>query len=136
MPPIAIAAGIGAVGSLAGAVIQSRSQNKALSAQERANAQAMEYQREQDAARQKQWEVWQRNREALLKRYGVDIGSFTPEAPAAAAAPGGAAPRPVQSAMGRVPTGSTMGELMQQPQGAWNDWGNYGLERGDGPVGG
>ena len=129
MPPVVIAAGIGAAGSLIGGALQNRAQGRATEAGLQANREALAYQREQDAKREAAMQAYQANREALLRRYGVDIGQGAP--PVAAA---GAAGRPIQSAMGRVPgrslpVGATMGDLDREP-GAWNDWSTYGLRRG------
>jgi hypothetical protein len=78
--PAAVA--VPAIASLAGtaasAIVGHKAQSNAQKSQERANAQALAYQREQDAARRQDYQqamaVWDANRRALLQRYGVNIG--------------------------------------------------------------
>ena len=155
MPPVVIAAGIAAVGAITAAKLSSDASGDAIDAQMSASDKALAYQREQDAKREEAMQAWQGNREALLRRYGVDIalspnkpeplsrderefrlGSRLPEgrmplganqAPPAQVASGG--PAQVPGAAPQVPVGSNVGELMQRP-GAWNDWEALGLRRG------
>ena len=102
MPPVAIAAGIGAVGSLASGYLASRSANKATKAQSQSNAAALAFERERDARRQanyeaamgayrNQWDAWNQGRMALLQRYGVDVTPFQSR-PAVTPAPAQTAP--------------------------------------------
>lgn len=76
---------IGAVGSLGGAIVGSRSQNKATEASSRANAAALQYQREKDTLGRQDWEkamrAYEANRNALLRRYGVDVPASAYGAP-------------------------------------------------------
>jgi len=92
MPPAVIAAGIGAAGVLGGSIISSRSSNKATQASADANKQALDYTKEQDAARraeydkamtayQAQWEAWNAQRMGLLQRYGVNVTGMSPQQP-------------------------------------------------------
>lgn len=85
MPGALAAPIIGAVGSLGGALIGSRQAGKAQQSQERANAAALQYQREQDTMNRSDWakamEAYQANRNALLQRYGISV----PQAPMAQA---------------------------------------------------
>lgn len=103
-------------GTVGGAIMGSRSANKATKAQSDANTQALQFQREQEAARrqdyQRAMQAYEVNRNALLKRYGIDVGPSTYAQPAQAPqgagfAPQGRPPMPPQGApMGR-PMGVT-----------------------------
>lgn len=77
MPPVVIAAGIGAAGALGGAALSSRASGKASESQERSTSEALAFEREQakraEAAYQQQWMERQAMRSALLKRYGIDV---------------------------------------------------------------
>lgn len=145
------AAIIPAAASVAGAVIGSRATNKATQSAQQANQQALAYQRQQEnirkaeydaAVRQyrEQWMAWQANRDALLRRYGVDIAP-----PAASAAPAGptlgslistptqpaiAPATPEEAANASPASRRTLGYMMGggSPElGSWNDWSRYGL---------
>lgn len=135
MPPVVIAAGITAAGAIGSAVANRSAQKRATDVGLQANREAMAYQREQDAKREAAMQAYQANREALLRRYGVDIGQGAPPVAVASVPAGAAGPaRPIQSATGRVPgrslpVGATMDDLIREP-GAWNDWSTYGLRRG------
>jgi len=138
MPPAIIAAGIAAAGTLGGAALSSRGQNKATDAQTKANADTLAYSREQDAQRKAVYEQkmaqYTAMRNTLAQRYGIDIGT-PPAAPGGPAMPG-AVPRPqpgpvmAQGAPQGL-QGATLGGLMQRKQEApgldsWNRP-NYGL---------
>lgn len=124
-------------------IMQSRSQNKATEAQERANQAALAFSREQEAAAQgrygqskaqydQQVADWYAARNALLGRYGVDISLGKGGMPAMGAVPPaqapGAAPR---GAMARLPgklQGATLGEIAtSEPARDWADWSRYNL---------
>lgn len=91
----ALPAAIGAVGSLGGAIVGSRSQNKATKASQDANMAALQYQRERDTLGRQDWEkamrAYEANRNALLRRYGVDVPASAYGAPLGQ--PMGAQPR-------------------------------------------
>ncbi len=71
----AINAGIGSVASLLGAGMQSRAANKATQANLLSSREGLAFAREQEAARQAQWQdavrAWQANRSALLAHLGI-----------------------------------------------------------------
>jgi len=98
MPPAVIAAGIGAASALGGAALQSRSANRSVDAQTRANQQAMDYERQKQAEAKAQrdqaaaayrtaWNAWYaRNGEEGVRRYGVPVGITIPTTKAGATA--------------------------------------------------
>ena len=151
MPAPLIGAGISAASGLVGGILQTKAQGKALDAQERANTQAMAFQREQAAKAEEiykqQWDQWNQGRQALLSRYGITLPESSAPQP-----PGGAMPRggPPQGAMpqGAMPQGAmpqggpagpppgvpagggsgmTLEEIMQRKGGDPFSWQNYGL---------
>ena len=108
------------VGGLGGAILQSRSQGKALKAQEASRQEALAYERQQQANAQKrqrqQWDAYQtayqnwysRYGDKGIDRYGVPVGVKYGAAAAPAGAPGtpgatvgGIARAPVTLAGGR-----------------------------------
>lgn len=135
------------VSSLVGAGLGARGQDKATEANLTASREALAYQREKDAAMEKQWEVWNANRMALLQRYGVDIAQFSGGGPAAAE-PDVARPRPQAGAgpayavegppvAGPGPRGiqaMNLGEIMARKPGGgggpWDSWDAHGLRGG------
>ena len=152
MPPVVIAAGIAAGGAIYGAHKAAGAQKDATNAQMDATNQALAFQREQaakaEAAYAAEWERWNASRDALLKRYGIDIAPPTMPSPVANAGASGAAgtapgavPRAgmvpgVMDAKG-LPYGQSLGQLAQSGSGpgAWNDWSTMGLGRSrGGPV--
>jgi hypothetical protein len=138
MPPVVVAAGIAAAGSVAAGAMGSRASNKATTASAKANSDALAFQREQEAGRraefdkaqgryEQQWNAWNANRNALLQRYGVDIGSpqmGQPAQPGTAPQTGAApqavpqrAPMPAAGVPARPETavlGQTLGDLMNR----------------------
>jgi hypothetical protein len=151
MPPVVIAAGIAAAGSLAAAKMGSNANSKATKAQSAAADQALAFTREQEATRRavydQKMQQYTAMRNVLAERYGINLppaaSSGTPSVPAAAfpgatATAGGAEQPGVQ---GRTPPtpgpvmadaaqGMTLGDLAR-PGGAgqeWNDWRGYGLQ--------
>lgn len=147
-----------AAASVIGAGIGAFGQAKATSASSKANEQALAFQREQEASRkasfdtamkqyESKWNAWNNSRNALLQRYGIDIGSAQPTTgnlmgggQGAPAQPPGAVPRPPQGApMGPggqesipMPQGAqTVGAMMggQRPDlGQWSNWRAQGLQ--------
>lgn len=122
MPPAVIAAGIGAASALGGAALQSRSANRSVDAQTRANQQAMDYERQKQAEAKAQrdqaaaayrtaWNAWYaRNGEEGVRRYGVPVGITIPTTKAGATAavkgaplgqPGPVAPPPAAGPVGQ-----------------------------------
>jgi len=123
-----------------------------------ANDEALAYQKAQDAKREEAMQAWQGNREALLRRWGVDIGSTQPAQPRLSpderqfrlesrlpegrmpfnagqpvptqVASGG--PAQVPGASAQVPVGANVGDLVRRPGpwNQWNDWEALGLRRG------
>jgi hypothetical protein len=146
MPPVVIAAGIAAAGTLGGAALASRSSNKATDASSKANAEALAYTKEQETARradydkatqayQRQWEAWNAQRMALLQRYGVDVsGMQAPPTQSPTAAPGlmgggRVDPRTANAIGAAAQGGQTVADILgrgAQP-GKWNDWESQGL---------
>lgn len=103
-------AAIGALGSLGGAAIGARSEGQARKEQSRANREALQYQREKDAMSRQQWQqamaAYEANRNALLRRYGMDIG--------------GPAPGPdMNPRPGAVPRRPTLGDLVMRKGGPY-----------------
>lgn len=104
MPAEVIAAGLGAIGIGGGAALSARAQNRATDASDRANQEAMAFQREQggkgEEAYRARWDAWNAGRNALLEKYGIDIapptmsgpGGEVPGGPGAVPRPGGGAP--------------------------------------------
>lgn len=90
MPPAIAAApwlipAITGAGVIGGAALQSRGQNRATAAAERAQSEALAFEREREAARQRehqarenaymqQWNAYQAQRAALMARYGINLG--------------------------------------------------------------
>jgi len=158
MPPVVIAAGIAAVGAITAAKLSSDASGDAIDAQMSASDKALAYQREQDAKREEAMQAWQGNREALLRRWGVDIGLTQPAQPRLSrderqfrlesrlpegrmpfnagqpvptqVASGG--PAQVPGASAQVPVGANVGDLVRRPGpwNQWNDWEALGLRRG------
>jgi len=134
--PAVISAGIGAAGSIAGGLIQSHSQNKATNAQMQANREALAYQKEQEALKQanyqRRYDAWNTSRNALLKRYGIDIGTPTPVQSAAVQPQMGAAqPTNIpRTGMGGVQTGMTIGDMVARKRSVSPQdtelWSGYG----------
>lgn len=155
MPPVAIAAGIAGAFALGGAALQSRSQGKATDAQSKATAEALAFQKQQEATRRQEydkamtqyeakWGAWNASRNALLQRYGIDIGSSAPSPavsastgprppggpatgqPAGMPQPGGPAGMPPGA---QVAQGQNLRQLMRPPAelGSWNDWNRQGI---------
>lgn len=121
MPPAIVAAGIGAAGMLGGSILGARSAGKAADTQAKAAADALAFEKEQEAKRERQWEADQRRLSpyrlaaaSVLAKYGIDI-------PMEDAAPqidlsGGASPEsfggpPEQPTM--APPGMSLGQLGQ-----------------------
>jgi len=147
MPPTVLAspllaAGVGAVGSIAGGVIGSRGQNKATEASARANDAALQFEREKEATRradyekamgeyQKAFGAYQTRKDALLKRYGFSIPDSEFAPPAGGMPPGGAPaglPSAPAAALPGPPVGPpgqqglTLGEMAaRKGLGSW-DW--------------
>lgn len=121
MPPAIVAAGISAVGALGGAALGARSQGQAAKSQAAATDKAMALTREQEAQRKavydQKMQQWTASRNALLKRYGIDIAPPTPDAPPAGPQ---AQPRPVMGQPGPAAPGAAPGgnlaALIQQRQ--------------------
>ena len=153
MDPIIGGALIGGGTQLAGALLGGQGADKAAKAQERSQAAALGFAREQEATRQanfnRAYQIWDASRRALLDRYGITLPEATaPQMGAAPAGPGAAAPggpamaaavrRPMPaSAMpelagGGMPQGGpvSLGQMLAaKPEGleGWNDWQRYRL---------
>jgi hypothetical protein len=148
MPPVVIAAGIAAAGTLGGAALASRSSNKATDASSKANAEALAYTKEQETTRradyaqaqqayQRQWEAWNAQRMALLQRYGVDVsGMQAPQTqltmpPNAQPLMGGGRidPRTANAVGAAAQGGHTVADILGRgaDPSQWNDWKQYGL---------
>lgn len=152
MPKEIIAAGLEAIGIGGGAAVSARAQNRATDVQERANQEAMAFQREQaelaEELYRQQWLEREAGRRALLEKYGItlpEVSAGPPSGPASGGPPPGAAPRggpppgavpPGAIPRGGPPQGGNIGTLAA-PQaggppaalGSWNDWTRYGLRR-------
>jgi hypothetical protein len=146
MPPVVIAAGIAAAGTLGGAALNSRASNKATDASSKANTEALAYTKEQETARRAehdkatelwkaQWNAWNDQRMALLQRYGVDVsGMQAPPMQSPSAAPslmggGRVDPRTANAIGAAAQGGQTVADILgrgAQP-GKWNDWESQGL---------
>lgn len=116
--PAAVAAIPVAAATLGGAIIGHKGQSKALKSQERAQREALAYEREQSAKaeaaalrREKLEEQvlneWRQRQDAVLKRYGISRSSpylsFGSQGGPPGAAPGGMSPGMMQSPTGRGP---------------------------------
>jgi hypothetical protein len=131
---------IGAVGSLAGGLLGSRSNNKASDAEERSRREALQFEREREARRIMEFEraeaaraeymkQWNMARQGLLKRWGVPMGGATlgtmggadARASSAGRMPTGQAPRPA----GMMPQQGMRPSLANLDQ--WQNWSNYGV---------
>ena len=145
---------IGGVTGLGGAALGGKAQAKATEAQAKSAADALAYQKQLNAQKmdmynksmadyQQKWSAWEGNREALLKRYGIDIGPASAQAGAGAPGPSGAS---VASLMGAASPSAampaaapaaaatpaaapqTVGAMMApQPLGSAFDWRAQGL---------
>lgn len=131
MPPAVVAAGIGAAGAIGGAVLGSRAANKASDTQAQANSEALQFQREQankaEQVYKQQWDQWNRQRQALMQRYGIDIAP-----PNMQQGPQGMSPQPTG------PQGMAPGKAVARPpmMGAQPPGGaptGPGLDPGSGP---
>ena len=134
-----MAAFIPAAGQVAGAAIGSYGNKQAAKAQERSNAAALDFAKQQQAQRQanytgadKQYTQrlndWQQARQALLQRYGVDISLGGPVSGATPApSPGTAVPRTIGGIMQAQPTGQPQPAAAPADLQSWNDWSRYGL---------
>ena len=128
--------------TLGGAALGGKGQNKATEAASKSNAAALAFEREREAMRkaeydkamqmyQSQWNAWNASRNALLDRYGVDIGTSA-EMPQMAGGMPSAAPAPTAGAVTpQMPAqGATLGDIVNSKRsdlGTWNDWSRYGL---------
>lgn len=111
----AIALAAAAAATAGGTALSARSANKATSAQANANNAALAYEREKDAARKTEYDAgvkryqaqlddYNRRRDAILAKYGVNLGG------PAAGAPGARVPWQTQPARGsRGPSGALRG---------------------------
>jgi hypothetical protein len=125
---------------LGGALLGSRSNNKAAQYQSRAAEEALKFEREREATRIAQFEraeaaraeymrQWNMARQGLLKRWGVPMGG------ANLGTMGGADAR--ASSAGRMPTGQAPRPTGMMPQQGmrpslanldqWQNWSNYGV---------
>jgi hypothetical protein len=102
MPHVAIAAPVGAAlvsgaAGIVGGIAQGNANKRASQAQERANANALAFEREKYASdqaertamraeQQRRYDIWERNRNAILKKHGIDFGGTAPGTPATAGA--------------------------------------------------
>lgn len=146
MPPVVIAAGIGAAGALGGAALASRASNKATDASSKANAEALSYTKEQETARradydkanqayQRQWETWNAQRMALLQRYGVDVSGMqaspmqSPSAAPSLMGGGQVDPRTANAIGAAAQSGQTVADILGRGSnfGKWNDWAAQGI---------
>lgn len=91
---VAIPAGIAAVGTLGGAALGGKAAKEAAKIQLQGTREALAFQREQETARRAEydkamgqyeakWGAWNASRNALLQRYGIDVGP-APAPPASA----------------------------------------------------
>src|SRR4030042_637527 len=97
MPPAVAVAGIGAAGTLGGAYLQARAQNKATDASERATKEALAFSKERlaggDADYARKMQAWEAGRNALMQRYGIDIAPPMPGGGPGGGMPGGGGPQ-------------------------------------------
>ena len=166
MPPAVVAAGIAGAAALGGGALAARGANRATSAGERSTQAALQFEREREAARKaefeaqqaaykEQYDAWLQQRNALLRRYGVNIPGTTDRGGVQGKlAAFGALPQSERVVRGGVPPVPTkplsLGAMIQQgaaaapgappgtemipvpPQGPpegvfnWQDWKNYG----------
>jgi len=160
MPPAVLAspflaAGITAAGAVAGGVIQSGANKRATQAQERANRDALAFERERYSAEQAERQqmradqqqrlaAWTAARNAILQKHGINVPGAA--APGAITVPGGTnyyrttpAPAPAAGAAGPAPPalmgdtaleGGPAGPTVDE-DGTVNadvlDWRNYGV---------
>lgn len=117
--------------SLGGAAIGGKGANKAAQTQLTASREALAFEREKEAARQKQYEqglaAWSAGRRLLAARYGLNPEEVMP--PGSIGAPAAAGP-----AAGPPAAGGNIRDLLMarnegvpQDIGAWSDWARYGL---------
>src|SRR3972149_10570507 len=96
---------IGGVGTLGGAALQARAQNKATDAASKSTAEALAFSKERlaggDADYARKMQAWEAGRNALMQRYGIDIAPPMP----GGGAPGGGDPQ------GAVPREITPAEI-------------------------
>jgi hypothetical protein len=105
MPPAVAAAAIAAAGTTAGTVMQSRANNRATDAQDRANREAIAYQRENEwrdrSAARRQWEGYMRAQYG--DRFQPNAGAAAPAAAAAPISAPASAPTEPAAAVPTVP---------------------------------
>lgn len=121
MDPLIGSAIVQGVGSLGGAALGGKAAKSAAKTQAATTDKALAFTREQEAQRKavydQKMQQWTASRNALLKRYGIDIAPPTPDAPPAGPQ---AQPRPVMgqpspTAPGAAP-GGNLAALIQQRQ--------------------
>ena len=142
---------IGGVGTLGGAALQSRAQNKATDAASKSTAEALAFSKERlaggDADYARKLAVWEEGRRILAQRFGIDIAPPAPVSPGQPVRGGSpmdqAVPREIPPAeiggpgvgaspgMGRPRPGATIADMIQakgaDPYG-W-DRPDFGLQR-------
>lgn len=133
MPAAAVI--VPAVAAVAGAVISSRSANKATKAQSQAADAALAFERQKEQQRKAQYDksfaMWDASRRALAARYGIDLGpslqSMQPQQPAPQPGLGYADKQQrMAEAQGMQGLGGgSLGSLLQQPD--QQKLGGYGL---------
>lgn len=150
MDPIIGSSLIGAGSSIASSVTGGKAAKEAAKSQERAQAEALRFAREQEATRQAQYgqafKMWHASQNALRERYGLPPLPPMEAFPAAGGPALGGAPmaaprepvmtaragRPVTAAEGGPMPGATIGQMIaprdaEADLGRWNDWQRYEL---------
>lgn len=120
MDPLIGSSIIEGVGALGGAALGGKAAKSAAKTQAATTDKALAFTREQEAQRKavydQKMQQWTASRNALLKRYGIDIAPPTPDAPPAGPQ---AQPRPVMNQPGPMPgaaPGGNLAALIQQRQ--------------------
>ncbi len=121
MPPVVIAAGIAAAASLTAAKMGSSAAGKATKAQTEANANALTFAREQEAARRARYQqgmqAYMANRKLLAQHLGIELPD---DGAASFVGPGGArpmvAPRPAMGGQWKPPQLASADIPMGRPE--------------------
>jgi hypothetical protein len=119
-----VTAGIETAGSLGGAALGGKAAKQAAKYQMQATDKALNFQREQEAARKANYEkayaMWLNSRNQLLQRYGLPTQGMPAAPPPAGGPPQGPAPQPMMAAV-RPQVGQNIGEMLASGQEA-PDW--------------
>lgn len=121
------------VGTVVAAKMQANAQNKATRSQEKSTREALQFEREQEAARKANYDraygMWDASRQELMRRYGITLPASTapnPLQPTGAGSGDTALKAPENQVIRPHSGGVTIRDLAQEIPD-WSDWGRYNL---------